>query len=500
MPVIDSLQSLVFRRQFLLGPKSFQLTKGWKCFSLHHDLILSAHPDLDVLTKSNDNETITLIGVAVDSLQPNLSLSELLDNYLEKASAVFELIDNTKSLTGRWLIIFQDEQNTYLFTDACGFRSVYYYSDANGFWCGSQPEIIKFITDLDWEVDNEILDFLSSPNYSRMESAWVGNNTIYRGCRHLLPNHYLDINRKEEARFFPREKEPNAKERPLSEVVDMATTILQGTYAAVTKRGTILQALTAGWDSRVLLAASRDYSSKIEYFVDRMGILSENHPDIRIPRRLAKCLDLNLTVMNSAQDPPGWFVSVLSHNTTMARVLPKTRTIYSHLQSEENRIKLNGNGSEICRNFFTKYQKYAGEASIEVLASTLGYKDVSFVMYQLEEWRENLNIKCAPNFSIFDMLYWEQRLGNWGSQYPSEQDIAIDEFSPYCSRLLIETLMMTPREYRVAPNFKLYRHLIQAMWPETLTIPINPPTSIKAYIKNCIKPLISSSNLIIRRH
>jgi hypothetical protein len=107
------------------------------------------------------------------------------------------------------------------------------------------------------------------------------------------------------------------------------------------------------------------------------------------------------------------------------------------------------------------------------------------------------------SLNIFDMLYLEQRLGNWGALYPAEQDIAIEELSPYNCRLLIETLLSSPRELRAAPDYPLFSKLMHKMWPEVMSLPINPapkPNLIgtlrkkaRAYIPSPLAQVFSSS-------
>lgn len=494
----DVLQDLLFRRQFLLGPSPFKPTKHWRTFSLDHGLVLSVHPDLKVSLEARDGIFVTLVGFAVDPFTPHETSSDIARSLARNASDISDILVLSAPLAGRWIIIFQNQEGTILFTDPCGFRQVFYHSSDSGLWCGSQPEIIKAVTNkLVWDTDEDLLRFMMSSELARTESAWVGVRTPYANCYHLLPNHYLKVNSAEQIRFFPYRESSGKK---TSEIVESAVSILRGILTAIAGQQKVLLALTAGWDSRVLLAASRDVSHNVEYYVDRKGELEEDHPDVWVPTRLAKKLGLNFVVKNSRDHLPGWFVCILARNITGARILPKSRMIYAKYVAGETRININGNGSEICRNFFDKYCKMEPkEIGVAALACMLDYKNIQYVKDEIEKWRKGLLSQGVREVNVLDMLYWEQRLGNWGAQFSAEQDIANEEVSPFNCRLLIETLLAAPRYLRAAPEYTLYRTLIQSMWPEALSIPINPaPRShvVKLntdFLSKRIRPLIPSS-------
>jgi hypothetical protein len=468
------LQRLLFRRQFLLGPTSFTPTQYWSCVQLPHELQLSIHDDLPFTTKSQNAVTATLIGIAIDPLNPQYTEADILLSLIKKASDITTLIHATASLVGRWVIIFQNPSDTYVFTDPCGFRQVFYYSDGQQFWCGSQPEIIRANHQLSLVTDENLINFLTNPIFARRESAWVGAKTVYDKCFHLLPNHYLSVHHLEPIRFYPSTTNP-IPINSMSEVIESSGLILKGIMAALTKRYDVCLAVTAGWDSRILLAASRDVCEHIEYYVYRSSIPGSN-PDVWVPQGLAKKLNINFIVRSPANELPGWFVSILSQNVTGARDRPSTRFTYDKLVRGDNRINITSVGSEINRNFYDKYCKINPKEMYSAdLGQIFGYEGVSFVAQELNYWRKGIiNCKLPEGLNLIDMLYWEQRLGNWGAQCPAEQDIIIEELSPYNCRLLIEILSATPRHMRAAPDYPLYKELMQYLWPEVLSAPINP--------------------------
>ena len=490
--VTINLERLIYRRQFLLGPSCFLPNEHWSDTQLLQGLYLSIHKDLPFKSLLQGNVCLTLIGIAIDAHRPQYDETLILHHLFDSSSEIGALINCTKTLVGRWALILQNPRGTFLFSDPCGFRQIYYYYDGEKVWCASQPELIRAIHNMPLNTDASLLKFYMDPAYTSKESSTVGAKTLYQNCFHLLPNHYLRLDAPGPTRFYPTG--PIEKKDP-HEIVESSCRILSSVIDALTKRYDISQALTAGWDSRVLLAASRPVRRHISYFVYMPKLAGERHPDVRVPEAMAKTLGIKFDVRRAGTELPGWFISILSQNVTCARVLPKTHHIYHKLASGENRVNINGNGSEICRNCFDRYCDYSVEKiSVELLASRMFARKVlpDFVIQEINAWKKSFDLNVLDDINLLDFLHWEQRMGNWGGQFPAEQDIAVEEISPFNCRLLIENLLSTSRYLRSAPDYILYQDMIREMWPEALSFPINPPleNDFIGKIKNKIRPKI----------
>ena len=267
--------------------------------------------------------------------------------------------------------------------------------------------MIKTQIELNLNRDEALVDFILHPNYCKSESDWVGTSTVYQNCFHLLPNFFLDLKKGEPERFSSGKV---AARESKETIIPFASKLLRNIINATVDRYNHRFALTAGLDSRVLLAASKDNSKEISYYMDRMGILPLKHPDVTIPKRLAKKFKLSLTIKNSFDNPPGWFVSLLSKNVTNARILPKTRSIYSKYLENEDFININGNVSELCKKSYKKKfmrnENKACDVSSEDLIRLFGYKNLpTFLVNELTNWRNQLNL-CEGNiYDIFDLFY-----------------------------------------------------------------------------------------------
>lgn len=473
-PIPDS-ERLLFRRQFLLASTSYSPNEYWKVMELAHGLKLSVHCDLEVNIRQKGQTCLVGLGILLDSLHPQRSTDDILDALLQVEDERSEtLFESSKYLSGRWIIICIQPDSIRIFTDPCGFRTVFYVQAHSTLQCASQPELLRELHPLTLSTDASKLDFMHSELLEKNEYAWVGSETIYENCYHLLPNHYLDFKTAEQIRFYPvKPLEPMGSEQ----LVEQASSLLRGTIEALISRYTLALPLTAGIDSRVLLAASKSYKKHIHYFVHRHGDMLASHADIVVPSSISNRLGIEFCVDQPSDQVPGWFYKQLDRNVTTARHGNKTGNIYHQFCKGEQRLNVNGNGSEICRNQFDRYgRKLVDKQSNEDLATGLYGKGniPAFVLDQLEKWRKDLGVLDQTGFNLLDFLYWEQRLGNWGAQYPCEQDIALDEVSPFNNRALLELLIRAPRKERQAPHFSLYLKLIKNMWPELLEFPVNP--------------------------
>jgi hypothetical protein len=467
---------LLFRRQFFLGKHAIHASLGWKCSHLAEGYVVSWHPDLEFHAWSDSRRRLLLLGVWVDPRHPERSSEEILESVFSAGEGFDDAVAATAPLGGRWVLIHQDAAAFRVFHDACGLRQVYHVQLDGETLCASQPELLRSVVGLEVSDDADFNRLVESPRFAREERAMVGRKTPYRDCYHLLPNHYLDVRSGEVRRYFPS-AEPS--QRDPGDVVEEAGWMLRNSIVAIARRAEVMLPITAGWDSRVLLAASRPVHTKILYYLNRPHF-SDQHPDIRVPRRLDQKLGLGFRLNDTETDLPDWFLEALRASVTSARVLPKTNAIYFHYLHNQGRININGNCGEICRRAYGVVPDSADLTDAD-LARILRYPGDPFVTREMATWRaEIMDSEYARSFDLLDLLHWEQDMGNWGAQYPAEQDLAIEEFSPFNNRALLTTLTSVSHRDRNPPNHPIFRALIESLWAECLSEPINPKTPAEA--------------------
>lgn len=468
---MENYNLLTYRRQFLLGSNNIQTPEKWTKTKVGKDFYLIAHPDLSVIQIDSYNVQLTLIGYIIDPFNPKSTNDEILKKICDSVNSFDELCSATYNLSGRWILIYANSSTIQLLNDPCGMRQVYYYYKDKQIWCGSQPNIIADELGLEKNNGEDIMKFISSSYYENHERAWVGNESIIKNVKHLLPNNSLNLQTAEVKRFWIDQEN---KDVTHTECVETVASILRGSLIAANERFNMNLAVTAGWDSRVLLAASKEIKNDIYYFVSTMNKLTRKDADIYVPINLSNKLKFKLNIIEDLAIVEESFKLILNKNVSMARDLPKTKTIFYAYKNFKDKININGNASEIARCYFEE-KRPLGKINGYNLAKLEGYENIPYAVSQLNDWLESVQSSCEKNkIDILDLFYWEQRMGNWGSMYQAEQDIAMEEFCPFNNRKLLITLLRIDKKYRQAPNHLIYKTIINELWSDALSEPINP--------------------------
>lgn len=479
------MNNLKFRRQFFLG-SCFLEYETWNKIHIGDNHFLTTHPDLEVNQVIKNGNSLTLLGFAIDPFNPKDSNKEILERMLEGVKDFGDIIDRSYPFGGRWIFIFNNAVETKLFTDPCALRQAFYTMNIKGLHCGSQPTILAENLNIRENEDESLLDFIQSEEFKRKENSWIGDSTPYSEIKHLLPNHYLNLLTGDVNRFWI-DKE---KTTDVEEIAKKGSQILKGSLLGAKHRYSLMLGLTAGWDSRTLLAASKEIKNDVKYWVGTMNVLKATDYDIRTPKRLSERLGLKLKLIDELPPLKEEFVKILKKNISIARILGKTRMIQYHLENSRGMVNINGNASEIVRNHYGV--KHPKNVNAQYLASLDGYDNSNYVIHKLDEWIEPAKELCInKDFNLIDLFYWEQRMGNWGALFQAEQDLALEAYSPFNNRELILTLAKADVKYRQAPHYLLYVKLLEELWKETLEEPINGGR--KAIIRQQILKLIPKS-------
>jgi len=462
----------LFRRQYILGPRHLTHLKSWKKLIITPSVCVTVHPDLQTEQAIHNGNSITLLGYILDPENPLSTNSEIIQTLIRQIRCADEIFEYIDRMGGRFVIILDHDRELRVFSDPAGLRQVFYTRDSSKpIWCASQPGIIA--EELSVHFDEEIVqDFMESPFFKDNPEYWYpGNCSPYRGILHLLPNHYLDLKTGQSFRYWPKHQ---LKSVSIGECVRKSSQLLKGLIESADHRFDLALGLSAGMDSRVLLAATKDFSKRIVYFSQTGPHVTDKAMDVVVPARLLRKLRLTHTVIDCCSDMDNDFKRLFDRNVTTARVA-KGLFIYGRYKCFAGKyVCMTGNVSEIARC------AYGPPSSTEMTAETLAelehMRSNSFAVRQTAKWLATAKpVAQQCDIDILDMFYWEQRIGNWAAMTFTEADIANETFAPYNCRRLLTTLLSVDEEYRFPPDYQLHTRLIEHMWPETLKLPINPP-------------------------
>ncbi len=433
------------------------------------DLRIHAHARLKVTIVATESTQVALLGYIIDPRRPDDSDETIVQRLAATSASPEELHENIECTTGRYVLLFKTAGAFIVTGDAFHFRHIYHAAPDHEFAMTSSPRLFLSFFGYELQLSEAKKALLQLPEYLDHEHHWYGDESMDDRLLKLLPNHLLDLGTREVRRvpFSPLERADDE-----AKVIDQASAILRDTYAALARRYRLIQPLTAGWDSRLLLAASRDLSGRIDYFVfDRS---SGRNDDVRVPTALSERLGLQFTVVEPVP-PTEEFLERYKAEHVMPRILPKTANIYYHsLQRyDANVVNVNGNGGEVVR---CRYGWSRRPPSLDLVCECTPYGTRSpYVCEVMKRWyAEALACENELGLRVLDLFLWEQRMGHWGAQYPFEQDIVVEEMSPFNNRGLLLTLLSVDGKKRKAPPYTFYRRLIADLWPEAMSEPINP--------------------------
>ena len=438
-----------FRRQFLLT-RQISFNFAWKRKKIQ-EFNLYNHPELEFTYSKFAGKELVMLGSMYDWEKPSQTNQQLLD-MLVRIDYVERFLAALSKYAGQYVILYRDRNNFLLLNDACAQHEVYYDTSFTTF--GSQPKLICEVIEYEPHISQEAVEFYSSREFLS-KKLFVGETTHHGNIKHLLPNHYIDLNKKATVRYFP--SEPIDK-LSIKEVAPKACQMLKGYIKALAMRKKIAIAVTGGYDSRVLFLASLDEDCK--YFVLRHKNMDAKHYDITVPQRLTKM--------------HGKAFEIIPDTETFENVSDSvdfTRDIIRQGKYFEDHIYLNGSISEIARNFYG----FNKMVSANDLAFINGYYRNTHVVGIYGQWLENAALFQKNGYNVLDMFYWEERMGIMVAKEKTIMNaLGMEVFSPFCSRDLLVLLLSTPRKDRDKHLNKLYGAILLELSPNALKVPINP--------------------------
>lgn len=471
------LERLLFRRQFILGPQFVERFPLWKRLTVRKSICITVHPDLQTCVVEDDNKSITLLGYILDPKNPQYEDYDILRCLIGELTSTDDLdsfFSRTDSLGGRWILIIDSGQEIRLFNDAAGYRQVYFtdITMCQELWCGSQPGIIAEILELC--VDAQARTFMNSISYtSNKEYTWPGDSSPYKEIRHLVPNHFLRLDTGSCHRYWPT---TNLGELSLQQCVAENAALLVGLMQSAFNRFELALSITAGRDTRLILAAAKEIRRQVFFFTMMHSNMTANSADIRIPSNVLANLGLPHNVINCQYLMEERFSSIYKHNVTEAHEFYGTIAQGLYYDYPADKVCVKGNAIPIakCHYHYSPHLAMRGERTIDAntLANLIGAGDSVFAVKACDEWL--LGAKETYNVDILDLYEWEIREGNWQAMSQLEWDIVQEVFVPFNCRTFLVNMLSVRRERRGPPRYELHEALIRGLWPEVLEEPINP--------------------------
>lgn len=197
--------------------------------------------------------TLILIGYILDirdSSQILVSIAEsLLDLYSKNNDLFYESLSY---LNGRFVLIFDSEDDTCVYSDATVLRPLFYWEND----IVSSHEIIireAVLEELNIELEISSFEMKNFLDYSNTDSIYKFN-----------PNLYFSFKNQEFIRYYPKD---NFENQTLEKVLENTEKYFLPQVEWLDKNfSTIQQSLTGGFDAKLSLAINKPILNKINFF------------------------------------------------------------------------------------------------------------------------------------------------------------------------------------------------------------------------------------------
>lgn len=387
--------------------------------------------------------------------------------------------DLADELGGRFLVIVVAGDRPAICPDAVGSYSSVYCPSLR--IAASTPALVPY--DSTTTDRHDLLGRLGIPEFS---GTFPFGMTVRHGIDRLLPNHHLDLRSWTVVRHGPRRRhERGALE--VEETADRVATIVRRQIDAVMDHIPCYLPLTAGNDSRLLLACAGHRRDELALYTADIGGV-DGATDVDTAATIADRFGMRHQrvpmVPATAADIDRWL-----HRSGCCVGEPrgmKATTTYRTL--DRGRARLSGQIGDFARNVYRLPADHEGtRLTVERLALQAASRhDVDYrssirddkirfslsreVLGYVERWMAGLGEDDA--LRILDLVYVERVLAAWAGTWVYAEYFGPGfTIFPMCHSELIALIMGLPDDVRRSETFN--RVVIARQWPELLDVPIN---------------------------
>ena len=364
---------------------------------------------------------------------------------------------------GRWLAVVAWNGIKRVYTDTNATIGLVF--DTEGGVAASAASVL-----LSKEAYSRLLRYDLLRRLDVANAGWLMSGlTAHEGVERLLANHYLDLNSWVQRRHWPKPhsiRHSIGVEKSLQRIAAIVSEHIETLVA----NGRVACALTAGCETRLLLACSKGLVNSIDFItVAFSGAGNDVHiaSDLAAQRELKHCV-LPMRHANETQITE-WFYN---GGHCVGGILSREHPSVASLSSYD--FFIGGLGGEVARGFFYR-QSDTGEERLSgrELVARAGLPSEPTVVQATEKWLRNTPQLSAPE--LLDLAYVELRMGPWAfaSSYANQYTT---EIHPLVCRESYELIFGLPYECKRGNPLL---EIIEMLDPSLLEIPINRYGSVR---------------------
>ncbi|MBE3038275.1 MAG: hypothetical protein IMZ62_05640, partial [Chloroflexi bacterium] len=356
------------------------------------------------------------------------------------------------------------------YLDPCGSLAVVFSSAQQ--IAASTSSLIPYPGDREEDVNRELI---AAMGISEERTSYPFGLTPRRSVERLLPNHFLDLETWRAARHWPAGE--IAMTGSVQAAVQEVASILKRNISAVARDFPLHMSLTAGRDSRMLLACVRDYVDAVVFFTHTVRGPG-GRVDCQVAPKIAKRFGLSHMFLPfekaSEVEVEQWLYR--TGHCVHGKIVHWVR---SYKRLDQRRAVLIGAAGELGRGY---HWRRGDTEATPISADDLLVKVQSAITAQTRDraqhWLESLPLKNS--LTVWGLLYNEDFNGCWFGPVIYGFTHNASCIWPFCHRRVIEIMLSLPAEYR--QSNLLPRDVVESLWPELLSLPFNWPMGLQRYI------------------
>lgn len=360
---------------------------------------------------------------------------------------------------GRWALITRD----YVLPDPLASYSMVYSADQKMVAASSAVIPSEFL-----EPDEALNSVLKLPESDHWYPFGL---TPFSNLRRLLPEHILHLD------VFTAIRKPQCYPQALNDTdaLKRVADNLRGITKELVSNVPATILATGGSDSRILLSATRGSNVQLLTFVT-----ADSSTDVRVAKQLSALTGYEhktIEIQRNQTNEQLWF-EVVGRCVAGASL----RSAQIKLSLDPSRTYLKGIGGEVGRrtNYFRPGDDSRRTLSEEELVRRLNLP-VSRILHEAaRSWIDGLSGYRNVG-ELLEVAYRENRIGAWASPQLHGDSIHSLWLFPMNQQSIIHDLRF------LGPDLKTARQsphlIIDQLWPELLTVPINPLSTKAKLIK-----------------
>lgn len=426
--------------------------------------------DMDVITYEDSDSQLISLGYILDIRNGALSDQDILKS-LASAKNIDRELDY---INGRYILIVNKNNNVTVYTDASTLLPINYAEKHHVISSHDIliAEVLK-ANGIDVQPTNNAL--IGSFDFIRFNQIFKFN-----------PSLKLNLNTWTFERYYPDQELTHKS-------IDLIMKELEVYFEEMIKwlknwDKEILLSLTAGYDSRVSMAITREISDKVEYITylhPNLSRLSERAQEIYdIDMHVTDMIGTNLNVKHTKIDLADYNLTgeerknaletlQTTHSFSLIDYFRNTRKFNKALHIKSTVYGMGKSDFPLRKNHnpqtYEEMDEFIHGVSKEAMALP-NYDNIVTSYYQRNLQTEGV----GKGRHFFEIFHLESRMGNWHSNVTQETDPELLDFIFVNTRRIID-LVQSPSIQERKDKF-LYKSLINKYWPALLFIGVNKKT------------------------